>query len=193
VLKAMRRVPREVFVPEGPPERAYEDRPLPIPGGQTISQPYIVAFMVEALNLKPTDKVLEIGAGSGYAAAVLGQMADEVFAIERIGKLAKLARRNLKEAGCSNVHVRHGDGTRGWPQQAPFDAILVSAGAPDVPEILKSQLKVGARMVIPIGTARGAQELVSITRTRNDSYEQENLAFVRFVPLVSDGIWQHET
>ncbi|MCB1819878.1 MAG: protein-L-isoaspartate(D-aspartate) O-methyltransferase, partial [Gammaproteobacteria bacterium] len=129
VLAAMRRVPRETFVPRRLERFAYDDEPLPIGAGQTISQPYIVAYMIAALRLEPDDKVLEIGAGSGYAAAVLAEIAGSVFAIERIAPLAEVARHNLDRAGYGQVHVRHADGTRGWPEEAPFDAILVSAGA----------------------------------------------------------------
>jgi len=192
VLEAMRAVSREKFVALGSSQRAYEDRPLPIGSGQTISQPYIVAFMVAALDLKAGTKVLEIGAGSGYAAAVLAQIADQVFAVERIGQLAERARQNLQDADCTNVQIRHADGTQGWLEEAPFDAILVSAGAPNVPEALLDQLKVGGRMVIPIGQTPGAQKLIRITRRRQDSYERKALADVRFVPLVGDGVRELE-
>ena len=140
VLDAMRKVPREVFVPKELQDEAYEDSPLPIGSRQTISQPYIVAFMVEALALRGGEKVLEIGAGSGYAAAILSEIAREVFTIERIGQLAERAASNLEKAGCQNVRVRHADGAEGWADEAPFDAILVSAGAPDVPKSLMRQL-----------------------------------------------------
>ena len=143
VLDAFATVPREDFVPEELRQLAYADRPLPIGAGQTISQPYIVAFMVEALDLKKGAKVLEVGAGSGYAAAILAQIAGEVYALERIESLAEQARRNLARAGITNVHIRHADGTRGWASEAPFDAILVSAGAPHVPEDLLQQLAIG--------------------------------------------------
>ena len=137
VLDAMRKVPREAFVPAHLRADAYADRPLPIAEGQTISQPYIVAYMIEALNLKGGEKVLEIGTGSGYAAAVLAEIAGKVYTIERVGNLAQKAASNLIDAGYQNVHVLHADGTKGWVEEAPFDAILVSAGAPFVPEILK--------------------------------------------------------
>ncbi|NNE21735.1 MAG: protein-L-isoaspartate(D-aspartate) O-methyltransferase, partial [Rhizobiales bacterium] len=146
VLDAMNKVPREKFLPADLRKFAYVDRPLPIAEGQTISQPYIVAYMVEALALKGGEKVLEIGAGSGYAAAVLAEIAGEVFTIERIAQLAEKAASHLADAGYDNVHVLHADGTRGWLDEAPFDAILVSAGAPHVPETLKSQLATGGRM-----------------------------------------------
>ncbi len=184
VLKAMRRVPREKFVPTRMQHEAYKDSPLPIPGGQTISQPYIVAFMVKALNLSGGEKVLEVGTGSGYAAAVLAEIAAEVFTIERIGELAEGAATVLKNSGYSNVHVRHADGTEGWIGEAPFDAILVSAGAPKVPKSLLNQLKIGGNLVLPIGLAHRAQELIRVTRIGENEFEQEDLAEVCFVPLI---------
>ncbi|MEM8837446.1 MAG: protein-L-isoaspartate(D-aspartate) O-methyltransferase [Pseudomonadota bacterium] len=184
VLAAMRKVPREALVSKGFSEDAYADRPLPIGDGQTISQPFIVALMVESLALKGGEKVLEVGAGSGYAAAVLSEIAGEVYAIERIGTLAKKAARNLKAAGYGNVHVLHGDGTRGWADHAPFDAILVSAGSPGVPETLKDQLAPGGRMVIPVGDSLAGQDLIRITRRETGRYDYEVLADVRFVPLI---------
>jgi protein-L-isoaspartate(D-aspartate) O-methyltransferase len=184
VLEAMQTVPREAFVPRRLRSRAYADAPLPIGAGQTISQPYIVAFMVEALQLKGGEKVLEIGAGSGYASAVLAEIAREVYAIERIAKLADRAAATLADDGYANVHVKHGDGTHGWPDAAPFDAILVSAGAPSVPPALKEQLKIGGRLVIPVGPTRFVQELIRITRRNETSFVSENLADVCFVPLV---------
>jgi protein-L-isoaspartate(D-aspartate) O-methyltransferase len=190
VLNAMLKVPREVFVAESMRPHAYEDTPLPIADEQTISQPYIVAFMVEALVLEPDDKVLEVGAGSGYAAAVMAAIAADVYAIERIGNLAEIAARNLAEAGCKNVQVLHADGTQGWQEHAPFDAILVSAGGPVIPEALKQQLKVGGRLVVPVGSDRRAQELVRVTRTGEDSFDREDLADVRFVPLIGAQGWE---
>src|SRR6476469_8530041 len=143
VLAAMETVPRETFVTRGLRSRAYADAPLPIGAGQTISQPYIVAFMVEALQLKGDEKVLEIGAGSGYAAAVLAEIAGEVFTVERIGQLAEKAASTLADLGYHNVHVRHEDGTKGWREHAPYDGIIVAAGGPKIPDSLKEQLKVG--------------------------------------------------
>jgi protein-L-isoaspartate(D-aspartate) O-methyltransferase len=193
VLDAMGRVPREHFVPDHLRDQAYRDGPLPIDAGQTISQPYIVAYMVEALALNGGEKVLEIGAGSGYAAAVLAEIAGEVFAIERHGTLAARATAALQDAGYTNVHIFHGDGTRGWQDEAPFDAILVSAGAPFVPETLKSQLARGGRMVVPVGSDPRAQELVRVTRRGKGQFDREDLADVRFVPLIGEQGWEGET
>ncbi|MBS0389059.1 MAG: protein-L-isoaspartate(D-aspartate) O-methyltransferase, partial [Proteobacteria bacterium] len=192
VLEAMARIPRELFVPQDARRQAYEDSPLPIPAGQTISQPYIVAYMVEALALQGGERVLEIGAGSGYAAAVLASIAAQVYAIERIEELARYATERLAAAGISNVHVLHADGTQGWLDVAPFDAILVSAGGPRVPESLLQQLKVGGRVVAPVGKTKIAQELVRITRAHGDEYLREELADVRFVPLIGKEGWEEE-
>lgn len=189
VLRAMGTVPRECFVPADRRDQAYADRPISIGAGQTISQPYIVAYMVQALHLKGGEKVLEIGAGSGYAAAVLAEIAAEVYAIERIGTLAELATRNLASAGVTRVRVRHADGTEGWPEEAPFDAILVSAGAPDVPKNLLDQLKIGGRMIIPVGTDPTTQELIRIIRTGAHTYGRAHLTSVRFVPLIGSEGW----
>jgi protein-L-isoaspartate(D-aspartate) O-methyltransferase len=184
VLDAMGTVPREAFVPEHLRESAYRDSPLPIGLGQTISQPHVVAFMIEALDLQGGEKVLEVGAGSGYAAAVLGQIAGQVYAIERIRELADRARETLGSLGYDNVQVRHGDGTRGWPEQAPFDAIAVAAGARKVPEPLKQQLKDGGRVIIPVRRNALFQQLMRITRVSQNEYAEENLIAVRFVPLI---------
>jgi protein-L-isoaspartate(D-aspartate) O-methyltransferase len=192
VLAAMRRVPRELFVPVSLRDAAYEDRPLPIGAGQTISQPYIVAFMIEALALRGGEKVLEIGAGSGYAAAVLAEVSAEVFTIERIGRLAETAAENLGNAGYKNIHVRHSDGTQGWPEEAPFDAILVSAGAPEIPKTLERQLAIGGRMVVPVGRTSRAQELIRVTRASEDEYAREAIADVRFVPLIGKEGWKNK-
>lgn len=189
VLEAMGKVPRELFLPKNLREFAYEDSPLPIDGEQTISQPYIVAFMAEALMLKGGEKVLEIGAGSGYAAAVLSEIAAEVYTVERLGPLAEKAAATLADLGYDNVHVLHGDGTRGWPQHAPFDGIVVAAGGPQVPESLKEQLKIGGRLVIPVGADQRAQELVRVTRVSADQYRSEDIADVRFVPLIGEEGW----
>ncbi len=189
VLDAMRSVHRELFVPAEFRDQAYEDRPLPIGHGQTISQPFIVAYMIEALRLKGGERILEVGAGAGYAAAVASKIAREVFAIERIGELAEIAKRNLAEAGCENVYVKHGDGTLGWPEKAPFDAILVSAGAPEVPQELVGQLGVGGRLVVPVGSNPRSQDLLRVTRTTATSTDQEDLGEVRFVPLIGEAGW----
>ena len=189
VLDAMRKVPREQFLPDNLREFAYEDSPLPIAGEQTISQPYIVAFMAEALMLKGGEKVLEIGAGSGYAAAVLSEIAANVYTVERLGPLAEKAAETLAELGYDNVHVLHGDGTRGWPDHAPYDAIVVAAGGPVVPESLKEQLKIGGRLVIPLGSDQRSQELVRVTRTSANEYRSEDIADVRFVPLIGEEGW----
>ncbi len=189
VLGAMKNVPRELFVPERLRELAYEDNPLPIGAEQTISQPYIVAFMIEALRLEGGEKVLEVGTGSGYAAAVLACIAGDVFTVERIGSLVKSARINLKSQGFKNIHLRHGDGTLGWPEHAPFDAIIVAAGSPQVPSTLKSQLKIGGRLVIPVGSNKSYQDLVRLTRVSESEYIKEEIADVRFVPLIGDEAW----
>src|ERR1039457_1345281 len=189
VLGAMRKVPRELFLPKILREFAYEDSPLPIAGEQTISQPDIVAFMAEALLLRGGEKVLEIGAGSGYAAAVLSEIAADVHTVERLGQLADKAAATLADLGYDNVHVRHGDGTRGWTEHAPYDAIVVAAGGPQVPESLKEQLKIGGRLVIPVGADQRAQELVRVVRISKDEYRSEDIADVRFVPLIGEEGW----
>ncbi len=190
VLDAMRKVPRELFLPENIREFAYQDTPLPIEANQTISQPYIVAFMSEGLALEGGEKVLEIGTGSGYAAAVLAEIAGEVCTIERIKELASHAASTLADLNYDNVEVIHADGTLGWPEQAPFDAIVVAAGGPEVPDSLKKQLKIGGRLVIPVGEYRDVQELVRVTRLSESEYQEEDLADVRFVPLVGEEGWK---
>ena len=189
VLNAMRKVPRELFVPNKLAQFAYEDSPLSIAAGQTISQPYIVAFMIEALDLRGGEKVLEIGAGSGYAAAVLAEIAGDVYTIEYIEELAKSAASILAELGYDNVQVLHGDGTLGWEEHAPYDGIVVTAGGPEVPESLQQQLKIGGRMIIPIGESRNFQELIRVTRVSETRFKSEDLASVRFVPLVGAQGW----
>ena len=191
VLAAMQEVPRERFVPEGMEEFAYEDSPLAIEQGQTISQPYIVAAMIEAAEIDSDDRVLEVGAGSGYAAAVVGRIAGRVFAVERHETLGTLARQRIEALGYDNVEVRIGDGTLGLPQQAPFDAILVSAGGPEVPRALKEQLKVGGTLVVPVGDPE-SQSLCKVTRTSAGSYEEENLGTVTFVPLIGEQGWPED-
>jgi protein-L-isoaspartate(D-aspartate) O-methyltransferase len=189
VLGAMDKVPRDLFLPREIREFAYEDSPLPIGDEQTISQPYIVAFMAEALMLKGGEKVLEIGAGSGYGAAVLAEIAAEVYTVERLGKLADRATATLAELGYRNVHVLHGDGSRGWPQHAPYDGIVVAAGAPRIPESLKEQLKIGGRLVIPVGVHQRAQELIRIVRVSQNEYRMDDIGDVRFVPLIGAEGW----
>ena len=189
VLEAMRQVPREVFVGAGMEEFAYEDTPLPIAAGQTISQPYIVALMIEAAQIKPGDRVLDVGTGSGYAAAVLSRLAGKVFSVERHRDLADGARRALERLKYANVEVRHGDGTLGWADAAPFDAILVAAGGPEVPEALRRQLKIGGRLVIPIGEVGAIQELVKVVRDGEDRFHEEDLGPVTFVPLIGAAGW----
>ena len=184
--------PVKSFLPANLREFAYEDAPLPIEEGQTISQPYIVAFMTEALALRGGEAVLEIGTGSGYAAAVLSTIAANVYTVERHGPLAEKAAATLADLGYDNVRVLHADGTRGWPEHAPFDAIVVAAGGPTVPESLKSQLKIGGRLVMPVGTDQRAQELVRVTRTGQSEYRCEDLADVRFVPLLGEEGWAPE-
>jgi len=189
VLGAMRGVPREAFLPHQLCEFAYTDCPLPIEEGQTISQPYIVAFMTEALALQGGERVLEIGTGSGYAAAVLAEIAADVYTVERIGQLAEKAASTLADLGYDNVHVLHSDGTKGWPEHAPYDGIIVAAGGPTIPESLKAQLKIGGRLVIPVGRDPKIQELVRVTRISEHEYRREDLADVRFVPLIGDEGW----
>jgi protein-L-isoaspartate(D-aspartate) O-methyltransferase len=189
VLAAMRRVPREEFVEPGLREFAYEDNPLPIAESQTISQPYIVALMLEAAEIGEDDRVLEVGAGSGYAAAVAAQIAREVCAIERHSSLVTQARERLRKLGYRNIELKHGDGTQGWPDGGAFDAILVAAGGAEVPPALKAQLKIGGRLVIPIGEPDKAQELVKLTRHSANDFEEEHLGEVRFVPLVGGTGW----
>jgi protein-L-isoaspartate(D-aspartate) O-methyltransferase len=188
VLDAMGQVPREAFVSEPLTEFAYEDSALPIEAGQTISQPYIVARMIELAALKPGDKVLEVGAGSGYAAAVMSRIAGEVYAIERHEELATQARAREERLGYRNVEIICTDGTKGWPDGAPFDAIIVSAGGPKVPEALKRQLKIGGRLVIPVGRDIH-QKLMLVRRAGEDTFEEEDHGFVTFVPLIGEEGW----
>jgi protein-L-isoaspartate(D-aspartate) O-methyltransferase len=192
VLNAMRQVPREAFVEPGFEEFAYEDGPLPIGEGQTISQPYIVALMIEAAEVRPGDRVLEVGAGSGYAAAVMSRIADRVYAIERHPSLGEAAQERFRRLGYDNIDLRVGDGTLGWPDAAPFDAILVAAGGPEVPQALKMQLAIGGRLVIPVGEEEGHQTLLTVTRTGQAEYEEEDLGGVMFVPLIGEQGWAED-
>ena len=190
VTEAMRRVPREAFVADSLRDVAYEDTPLPIEAGQTISQPYIVALMVSAAEVKPGDRVLEIGAGSGYAAAVMASIASRVYAIERIEALSRLARERFARLGYDNIELRTGDGTGGWPEAAPFDAILAAAGGPSVPDVLRAQLAVGGRLVMPVGETQQRQQLVKVVRIAEDRFETEPLDDVMFVPLIGEHGWK---
>jgi protein-L-isoaspartate(D-aspartate) O-methyltransferase len=183
-LAAMREVPRWEFVPENIQRRAFEDNPLPIGEGQTISQPFIVAYMTEALKLEAEDKVLEVGTGSGYQAAILGVIAREVYTIEIVPSLAEKARETLERLGYDNVHVRAGDGYRGWPEEAPFDAIIVTCAPDHVPQPLLDQLADGGRLVLPLG-GRYPQMLRRYTR-KGDAFEEEDLEPVLFVPMTGE-------
>jgi protein-L-isoaspartate(D-aspartate) O-methyltransferase len=190
LLDAMREVPREAFIPPGLAGQAYEDMPLPIEAGQTISQPYIVALMIEAAGIAPGARVLEVGAGSGYAAAVIGRIADRVIGIERHRELADLAEARVRQLGYDNVRIVQGDGSVGMVAEAPFDAILAAASGSHVPEDLKRQLVVGGTLVMPIGEPGAIQTLVAVTRTGDDVYETRNLGPVRFVPLIGAEGWR---
>ena len=182
VLEAMTEVPRHLFVPEDRRSESYDDHPLPIGEEQTISQPYIVALMSQLAQLQPSFRVLEIGTGSGYQAAVLAGLVDQVFSIEIIPTLAQRATRTLNELGLQNVTVRIGDGYQGWPGQEPFDAILVTAAPPGIPQPLLDQLRVGGRLVIPVGPTGGAQKLLVVERTV-DGWQESRITAVRFVPM----------
>ncbi len=183
VTDAMRKVPRHLFVPKNMAHLAYTDRPLPIGHDQTISQPYIVGYMSETLDLNPGSKVLEIGTGSGYQAAILAEMGMDVWTIEIVPELAEQAKENLEKAGYRNVHVKHGDGYKGWPGQAPFDGIIVTAAPEQIPEALVEQMKVGATMVLPVGPTGSVQSLKKVIK-KEDGITQTTLLPVRFVPMV---------
>jgi protein-L-isoaspartate(D-aspartate) O-methyltransferase len=189
VLNAMRSVPREAFVDAHLAEFAYDDTPLPIASEQTISQPYIVAEMIRAAAVAPGDRVLEIGAGSGYAAAVISRIATDVYAVERHAELARAARQRLAALGYDNVSVLEDDGTLGWPEHAPYDVIVVSAGGPSAPAALLDQLAIGGRLVIPVGATPRVQRLLRITRQAADRYDEDDLGAVQFVPLIGVGGW----
>ncbi len=186
VLAAMRKVPRHEFVPEHLTDAAYEDHPLPIGYGQTISQPYIVALMTELLRLTPAAKVLEIGTGCGYQTAVLAEIAAEVYSVEIVEPLAKESAARLQRLGYKNVHVKHADGYLGWPEHAPFDAIVVTAGADHIPPPLVEQLKTGGRMAIPVGEPHGEQSLVLVEKDRDGRISTGNVIPVLFVPLTRE-------
>lgn len=191
VLKAMETIPRHLFVDEGLIDQAYSDNPLPIGEKQTISQPYIVALMTEALELKGRERVLEIGTGSGYQTAILAQLADRVFSIERVATLASKARKILDQLNCYNVAIRVGDGSYGWKEEAPFDAIITTAAAPGIPQYLLEQLAPGGRMVVPAGS-RDIQTLYKLTRsTENpDEIKTVDLGGCRFVSLIGESGWK---
>lgn len=189
VLAVMNRLPRHIFVAEALKHQAYKDNALPIASAQTISQPFIVARMTELLELKPNHKILEIGAGSGYQSAVLANLAGRVFAIERIQILASEAEARLEKLGIRNVSLRCGDGTAGWEVYAPFDGILVAAGGPELPQPLLAQLKVGGRLVIPIGGEQKEQRLIRVTRTAA-GFESQDFGPCSFVPLIGEHGWK---
>ena len=190
VIAAMKKVPRHLFVEEALQSQAYNDHPLPIGEKQTISQPYMVALMTEALQLKGKDKVLEIGAGSGYQTAILAEMAEKVFSIERIRSLAIKARQLLYELGYYNTEIKIFDGTFGWSEEAPFDAIIVTAGAPEIPQPLLDQLAIAGRLIIPIGDAN-VQDLMRVTKTE-EGVKKEDLGGCRFVKLIGKYGWENE-
>jgi protein-L-isoaspartate(D-aspartate) O-methyltransferase len=189
LLDALRQVPREEFVSPGYGREAYGDHPLPIEAGQTISQPYIVALMIEAAKIAPGDRVLEVGAGSGYAAAVISRIAGEVIAIERKPELVEVARKRMQRLGYDNVSIVEGDGTRGWPEGAPYDAILAAASGSHVPQPLIDQLAPGGRLVMPVGSRAWSQQLVKLTKLADGGTERESLGEVRFVPLIGEEGW----
>jgi protein-L-isoaspartate(D-aspartate) O-methyltransferase len=190
ILDAFRAVPRELFVSAEHARLAYGDHPLPIEANQTISQPYIVALMIQAAEIRPGDAVLEVGAGSGYAAALIGRIAGRVVAIERQPELVEIARERLRRMGCDNVELVEGDGTRGCPDHAPFDAILAAASGSHVPPALIAQLAPGGRLVMPIGDPSATQELVKVTKLDDGILRQESLGGVRFVPLIGEEGWR---
>lgn len=191
LLESFLAIPRHLFIPEQFKLRSYEDTSLPIGEGQTISQPFIVALMADAAQLKPEYRVLEIGTGSGYAAAVLSLIVSEVYTVERLFRLADQAQERFRNLHYFNIHVKSGDGTVGWPEEAPFDAILVAAGAPVVPKMLLQQLKVGGRMVVPVGGAF-IQDLNCYQRKSETSYSCHTLQNVRFVPLIGQEGWHEQ-
>jgi protein-L-isoaspartate(D-aspartate) O-methyltransferase len=189
VLEAMIEVPREEFLPWELKDEAYEDYPLPIEEGQTISQPYIVAYMAEALELSIGDRVLEIGTGSGYSAAVLSRIASEVYSVERFVRLVDSATGRFQMLGYGNIRVLVGDGTLGWQEHSPYDAIVVTAGAPRVPKPLLKQLSIGGRLVIPVGPDRLGQTLMRVRRLKEDEFREEYMLAVEFVPLIGKEGW----
>jgi len=189
ILDAFRTVPREAFVGRGYAGAAYGDHPLPIEAGQTISQPYIVALMIQAARIGPDDLVLEVGAGSGYAAAIISRIAKHVIGIERQHELVEIARERLGRMGYANVEIVEGDGTKGWPADAPFDAILAAASGSHIPKTLIAQLAPGGRLVMPLGEPGWVQNLVKVTKHEDGTLEQRDLGGVRFVPLIGEEGW----
>ncbi len=184
VLEAMEKVQREIFVPEGLKYRAYEDSPLPIGEGQTISQPYIVAYMAQILKPQSHEKILEVGSGCGYNAAVLAQLSAHVYSVEVIEWLADLAKMNLKQAGVKNVTVKHDDGYHGWPEHAPFDKIMLTAATPSIPDQLKVQLKTGGKILAPVSNSY--QKLILLEKTGENEFKEHDLIYVRFVPMTGE-------
>jgi protein-L-isoaspartate(D-aspartate) O-methyltransferase len=191
ILEAFRAVPREAFISDEYAHLAYGDHPLPIEAGQTISQPYIVALTIQAADIERGDKVLEVGAGSGYAAAVISRIADKVVAIERQHDLVVVARERLERLGYDNVETVEGDGTKGCPDHAPFDAIVAAASGSHVPKALLAQLAPGGRIVMPVGSPGGIQELIKVTKQEDGTLSQESLGGVRFVPLIGEEGWKN--
>jgi protein-L-isoaspartate(D-aspartate) O-methyltransferase len=192
VLAAMHRVPREQFIAPSHHHLAYSDAPLPIAAGQTISQPYIVAYMLQALHLSPQDRVLEIGTGSGYAAAILSLIAAEVYTVERHQELAQSAANLLAKLRFHNIRVHWGDGSLGWPEFAPYNGIIVAAGGPSIPPALRQQLAIGGRLVMPVGRWPHAQRLIRLTRRSTHEFTREKMGSVRFVPLIGAQGWRDE-
>ena len=192
VLNAFREVPREAFIAPDHAHLAYGDHPLPIEAGQTISQPYIVALMIQAAGVKAGARVLEVGAGSGYAAAVIGRIAERVVGIERQHELVEIARERMRRLGYDNVEIVEGDGTRGWPEGAPYDAILAAASGSHVPEPLVQQLVPGGAIVMPVGNTGWVQHLVKVTKAADGSLQQSDLGEVRFVPLIGEEGWSDD-
>jgi protein-L-isoaspartate(D-aspartate) O-methyltransferase len=192
ILDAFREVPREAFIAGNNVHLAYGDHPLPIEAGQTISQPYIVALMIQAAGIKPGDRVLEIGAGSGYAAAVIGRIAGKVIAIERQHELVEIARERLRRLGYDNVEIVEGDGTKGWRDAAPYDAILAAASGSHVPRPLVEQLAPGGRIVMPVGDPGWVQQLIKVTKNDDGTLVQQDLGGVRFVPLIGEEGWKDD-
>ena len=192
ILDAFLAVPREAFVGRTHAHLAYGDHPLPIEAGQTISQPYIVALMIQAAGIKPADRVLEVGAGSGYAAAVISRIAGKVIGIERQHELVEVARERLQRLGYDNVEIVEGDGTKGWPARAPYDAILAAASGSHVPQSLLGQLKTGGMLVMPLGGPGSVQRLVRVSKSADGSLRNEDLGAVRFVPLIGEDGWRDE-